>query len=203
MTRGVRSQGEGDAGVTLIELLVAITLLGTVGTVLTQSVVSGLGTQLKVAAHGVAISQVRTAVQRVTRELRDANPICAISPTGVTLQQPTTSGYRTLVYSVSAAGSKYRLTLKTTSGTCVQAASMTATQTTVISGLTDSAVFAVAPNPDFTGQTCVITGTNPVQYSPKCVGSVTLTITAAVGTSAADQGEYISVHGNTDVRNAE
>lgn len=64
-----------EAGVSLIELLVVMVLLGVVGTMVTSAVVSGLAASSRGQARVEALTELETAVHRVTREVRAAAPI--------------------------------------------------------------------------------------------------------------------------------
>jgi prepilin-type N-terminal cleavage/methylation domain-containing protein len=88
-----------DAGFTLTELLVVITLTGIIGPIVGAAVITGLHQQTKVQDRSSALAGARTALQRVDRDIRSANPIVCASATQIVVKEigATTN---TLTYSV-------------------------------------------------------------------------------------------------------
>ena len=73
MTRMRRAVGSGSAGVSLIEMLVAALLLGIVGAIGTSMLVGAQrSADVTVAAHQ-SVEEARLAMNRVSRELRQAS----------------------------------------------------------------------------------------------------------------------------------
>lgn len=65
----------GEAGVTLVELLVAMLLLGVVGGVVTSAIVSAMSASQTTTARIQAVQELEIGLQRVTRDLRAADPL--------------------------------------------------------------------------------------------------------------------------------
>jgi type II secretory pathway pseudopilin PulG len=66
-----------EDGVTLVELLVIIVLLGTVGSVVMASVISGTRAVRKADARVAALNDLQLGLDRIGRELRAADPMLA------------------------------------------------------------------------------------------------------------------------------
>lgn len=74
-TTTLRDRLRSDQGVTLVELLVVMVLLGVVGAVVTTAVTTGLRSASSTTARTMAIHDAEIALQRVARDLRAAEPI--------------------------------------------------------------------------------------------------------------------------------
>lgn len=68
-----------ESGVTLVELLVVMILLGVVGSVVTTVIVTGLQTSTSISTRTQALHQIEQSLQRVSRELRVADPLYTTS----------------------------------------------------------------------------------------------------------------------------
>lgn len=75
-----RKVGEEQAGWTLVELLVVMVVLLTVGGVVVTGIVSGMSATRKGQARVEALTDLETAAQRVTREVRAARALETIEP---------------------------------------------------------------------------------------------------------------------------
>lgn len=62
-------------GFTVVELLVVMLLLGIVGGVVGSAIVSGLNSSRATTARTVALHELEIALQRMTRDLRAADPL--------------------------------------------------------------------------------------------------------------------------------
>jgi type II secretory pathway pseudopilin PulG len=65
-------------------MLVVIVVLGVVGSVVSSAVISSLKTQRLTQANVVSTSDARTAVERMTRDIRTTNPLRAASANSIT-----------------------------------------------------------------------------------------------------------------------
>lgn len=74
-----------ESGFTLVELLVVMLILGVVGTITVAGVVQGMQTSAHAQDRAEALANSQTVVERVSRELRAADPLCAIKPGAVSL----------------------------------------------------------------------------------------------------------------------
>lgn len=63
---------DGDDGVTLVELLVVMVILGVVGSIVTMAVTTSLHSAGSTSARVLALDELQTATQRISRDLRAA-----------------------------------------------------------------------------------------------------------------------------------
>lgn len=75
MSRGTRGRGTSEAGFTLVEVLVVLTLFSVIGGIVTAGVVSALRSAAQTNAKIEALNELEIASQRVTRDLRAAEGI--------------------------------------------------------------------------------------------------------------------------------
>lgn len=80
---GVRRSDE--SGFTLVELLVVMVILGVVGAITVAGVVRGMQTSAHAQDRVEALTATETTLERITRELRAADPLCAVEPGAVSL----------------------------------------------------------------------------------------------------------------------
>jgi len=78
------SRGGSDAGMTLIELLVTMILMGVIGSVVTAGVVSAMQDQRRATSRLDAVTSTQRALERVTKDLRAADPLVAADAQSVT-----------------------------------------------------------------------------------------------------------------------
>jgi len=83
----LRRHDEAEQGFTLIELLVAVFLVGVIGAVVTAGVVRSLQTTRQDQNRADSASQLRTAIDRFSRDVRASNPLRAASATALTLDE--------------------------------------------------------------------------------------------------------------------
>lgn len=169
-------RGMTDAGFTLTELLVSIVIFGIVSAMVTVASISGLGRQTQVANRDDALAQLRTALQRVDRDIRSANPLLSVSSNQLVVREIQAGYTHDLTYSV--VGTNLLQDQKTTSPSGVVT---NATQRTLLTNLVvSSPVFTVSPKSGYTAQagsgvnttTCVLSGA----IDPGCVGSITVQV---------------------------
>jgi prepilin-type N-terminal cleavage/methylation domain-containing protein len=84
MTRIAARRRPDDAGMTLIELLVTMILMGVIGSVVTAGVVSSMQDQRRAKSRLDAVSSTQRALERVTKDLRAADPLVAADARSVT-----------------------------------------------------------------------------------------------------------------------
>lgn len=89
-------------GFTVVELLVVIVILGVVGSVVTTSLVNGMRTTRQTQSRIEAMAELRTATERITRELRAACPLESMAVDDVTLQLPRDGQRYRYQYTVDA-----------------------------------------------------------------------------------------------------
>jgi prepilin-type N-terminal cleavage/methylation domain-containing protein len=78
LTSAIRSgRVKHDSGMTLIELLVTMMIMGVIGSVVTAGVVSAMQDQRRAQSRLDAISSTQRALERITKDLRAADPLTA------------------------------------------------------------------------------------------------------------------------------
>lgn len=81
MTERLQRHRTGDDGFTLAELLVGMVLLGILGSLILSLVTSTSRAQVKQVALADVLVKQKTALNRVTQDIRAASPIVAATPT--------------------------------------------------------------------------------------------------------------------------
>jgi prepilin-type N-terminal cleavage/methylation domain-containing protein len=174
------SRLRADGGFTLIELLVTMVLFGVVGSIVSSSIVTGLKDQTRMSAHAAEMAKLRTAMQRVTREIRSTYQVMSATGTQLVLCQ---SNPRVVIISAQPSGAYTTLQMTAASQSCDSPFSAQTVQTL------DTRLVNDGSHPVFTAQMCT-TG-------PYCVGQVTVHLEDSVpGTS-----EVIQLTNNVTVRN--
>jgi type II secretory pathway pseudopilin PulG len=190
----------GEDGFTLAEALVMTVLFAIVGTIVTAASVSGLRHQTQLQDRSKVLAQARTALERIDRDIRSANPLLAVTSTQLVLHVVEPKVTRTVTYSVS----NHKLSASESDTT---SAGVTTTSSTVLlSNLVNPAsnpIFSVSPIPGYaapagsgvTASTCAMSS----GFDPGCVGTVTVHVMVQPSTLAAP----VNVSDNgTDLRNA-
>jgi Tfp pilus assembly protein PilW len=190
-----------EAGLTLIELLVAmsmaVVIVGAVGTML----VSAMRNQPRASERAQSISSARWVLERFTREIRNGIVVEAASPSSVSFRtyvRRTTCGSGTVPSSGSPA-IECRVTYSCTTTTCTRAesppppAESTPAPKTVFSGLNSSQVFCYVPS----------TNTNPSSCGPVSEDvSDTTYIGITLNLATANDPTAITISDGASLRNA-
>jgi prepilin-type N-terminal cleavage/methylation domain-containing protein len=100
MSRHRRSVGT-DSGFTLTELLISIGIFSIVSAMVTTAAVTGLHKQTEVANRDDALAQMRTALQRIDRDIRSTYPLLSASSTQLVLREVEAARTRTVTFQVS------------------------------------------------------------------------------------------------------
>jgi prepilin-type N-terminal cleavage/methylation domain-containing protein len=191
---------DAQDGFTLTEALVVTVLFAIIGTIVTTAAVSGLRHQTQVQSRSDVLAQARTALERIDRDIRSANPLLSASSTQIAMQVVEPTKTRTVTYSVSGSQLIVRETDKSTSGVT------TSTSKVLLQNLVSSStspVFAVSPvigyvaptGSGVSAATCAMSG----GYDPGCIGAVTVHVVVQPSTL----GSPVSVSDNgTELRNA-
>jgi type II secretory pathway pseudopilin PulG len=185
----------------LVELMVGMILMSVVGLIVLDGIVGGFKAQRGLQDRGEALAQIRAAAQRVTREIREANPVLSATATTLTIEHDTdTAGITvTKTWTLDTSGSTASLVLDTTltGGPTVR--------TTVLSDLDGSTLpFAYrsisgwSPPSGSTvdAVTCAEAGTSPVTYSQSCIGAITLSLVRNISGHTP-----VTVSARVDLRN--
>lgn len=95
----------GEDGVTLIELLTAMTLVGLVLAFVTGTVIQALQTQRRETAQIGALNEAKLAFERTTRDIRAADPLREVAPDRIRLDvRDRSATMRTVTYERVGAG---------------------------------------------------------------------------------------------------
>jgi prepilin-type N-terminal cleavage/methylation domain-containing protein len=208
----MRSAASRDAGFTLTELLVVITVLAIIGAAIATTTTTGLRKQSQVQDRNDALAQVRTAMQRVSRDIRSTNPLVIAEDDQIGLCEVQSVQTKEVTYELVADGSSKDLVVVTNVVPNCNTWMSSGTQTILLRNVangSDTAVFGYSPRTDYTAPTgtsttvdpatCAISGTSPVQYDPSCVGTVSIHL--QVQPSSLSQPVDLTDSG-TELRNA-
>jgi type II secretory pathway pseudopilin PulG len=157
-----RLDGDSEAGLTLVELLVAsamgVVLLGALGSM----VVSAMRSQPEVSKRAQNISSARWVLERLTREIRSGVAIDEATPTAVsyrTYLRRTSCGAGGTP-STTAPSIECQVTYTCTTTSCSRTEANPGvldegTETTIFTGIDDANVFTYSPatDPTFIGVT--------------------------------------------------
>lgn len=190
-----------DDGFTLTELLVSMAIFSIVSGMVTTAAVTGLHKQTEVANRDDALAQMRTALQRIDREIRSTYPLLSASSTQLVLREVESTVTRTVTFQVTGSTLTWGET-----DTDANGSTTTIPARTLLTNLVDTAsspVFSFAPFPGYAApagsgvdaSTCAMAG----GIDAGCVGTITVRLTVlppSLGTALTmtDSG--------TDLRNA-
>ena len=86
LTRRLRnSESQGDAGFTLVELLVSIVILGVVSAIVSVAIISSLRTSRVAEANVLSATEARIVLERTSLDIRTADPLVSASANSITL----------------------------------------------------------------------------------------------------------------------
>jgi prepilin-type N-terminal cleavage/methylation domain-containing protein len=193
------SRAAAEDGFTLTELLVSLGVFSIVSAMVTTAAVAGLHQQTKVQNRDDALAQMRTALQRIDRDIRSASPLLAASPSRLVLRESGDGVTRDVTYQVDGTN----LTVDETK-TAPDGATTTSITKVLLANLTTSAVFSFAPITGYTAPsgsginaaTCVTTAGS---VAVGCVGTITTRISVRPGRVA---GALTLSDNGTQLRNA-
>jgi type II secretory pathway pseudopilin PulG len=201
------SRRADDSGSMLVELLVGMVLMSIIGLVVLDGIVGGFKAQRGLQDRGEALAQIRTAAQRVTRQVREAHPVDWAERTTLTLRRDDTSTtqlrYRWYLQTTGGVTSLMQQTQPTDRNGVALAAYSTGVP--VLAGIDGTTLpFAYEPVAQWTAPsgsttdatTCAMAGTSPVTYDPACIGAVTLDLVRKVPGHTP-----VTVHARVELRN--
>lgn len=87
-----RAKGRGDEGVTLVELLVVIVLIGIIGGIVSTSLIVGMRSTRQAQNQASVEATLQAATERIARDVRAANPIVSGTATSLTVKVLTVGG---------------------------------------------------------------------------------------------------------------
>lgn len=109
MRRAAARLRDGQGGLTLVELLVVMGLLTVVGAIAMSGLVRGMQTATYSQQRGDAVQATQIALERVSRELRAADPLRAAAPGAVTVDVYRQGALLQYEFRVEAAGTTFEL----------------------------------------------------------------------------------------------
>jgi len=179
-----------DEGAMLVELLVGMVLMSLVVVLVLHGIVGGFKSQRELQNRGEALAKVRTAAQRVARDIRAADPVLSATATRLEIRRYADNGDSVrMVWTVVTAGSSSSLT-KSVYTTAVGSSIETGPVTTIVLDKLSSGVdpfeyialngFTVPSGSTVNTSTCAISGTSPVAYERTCIGEVLVHLSRTV-----------------------
>ncbi len=189
-----RPRRDGEAGFTLIELLVVLLLVSVIGSITMSGMVSAMRAQRRQVDQTQTLNTAKQALERISRELRGANPLMTAEPQRVKFVTTQNGVKRTLTYATVATGGTMRLDLTEVRTTVATGVTTTSTAT-VLSGLKLTASDAVFAFYDATGAALVPVTASPVTYQASSARTVTvrLKVNRAVAGGVADLYQRVSL----------
>lgn len=100
MTRLRRMRDGGEVGFTLIEMLVVLLLTSVVGTVAMQGMITGMRVTQRQSSRVEALNEVKKSFERVTRDIRGANPLITAESTRIKVREVEAGVRRDVTYSL-------------------------------------------------------------------------------------------------------
>ena len=104
LTRARARVERDERGFSLVELLVVLLLVGIVGTIALNAVVSGMHATEKGNGRVAALADLQKGVERISKEIRVASPIIAASDSEITVQVFREGARRTYTYTYGVGG---------------------------------------------------------------------------------------------------
>jgi prepilin-type N-terminal cleavage/methylation domain-containing protein len=114
----IRQDDRDDAGFTLIELLMVIILLGVVGSITTAGIAGAMRSTRQNQALVLGSAQLETQLQRMTRDIRVADPLRAVSASSVLFDDYRSGACRRTEYRVSGGSLQSRVLTYSAPASC-------------------------------------------------------------------------------------
>jgi prepilin-type N-terminal cleavage/methylation domain-containing protein len=114
-----------ESGMTLAELSVVMVLFGVLASLILAVTISALRSQGRTLTRATDIAAQKTGFERMTRSIRQADPLLACSPSAVSLQTSDTTGATTVdTWSIVGSAESRQLVLDKTKSGVVQPRTM-------------------------------------------------------------------------------
>jgi Tfp pilus assembly protein PilW len=145
----IREVARSEDGWTLIEMLIAASLgLVIVGAAMSMFT-SGIRSRPHAVSQSAAVDQARTAMESMTRELRQGSAV--VSPTATQIAVVTYVHAATCGGAVATTAISCRVTYSCSAGACTRTVaqpngSAPGTPRTVVTGMSSSSIFSYVPN---------------------------------------------------------
>jgi type II secretory pathway pseudopilin PulG len=185
----------------LVEVLVGMILMSIVGMLVLDGIAGGFRAQRQLTDRSEALSKARQAAQRITREIREANPVLTAQAGKLVVRRSDgANGYVTTTY--EQAGTVLNQTVTTTSASGVSTTGATVPAIDSLDGTT--LPFTYEQVPGYTAPagvtlvsgSCALSGVTPLTYLPDCVGKVTLKLVRTVKNHTS-----VTLEATVDLRN--
>lgn len=163
----------GDRGIGLVEVLVAMGLLVVIGGAVMTTIVSGFRAEARQVEQVQTLNAAKTALERLTRDLRGANPLSVAEPLRVQLRLSDGVVRRTLTYTATPHATRGRIDLLEVRRDLATGVEQTRT-TQVLAGLqlpVGAAIFSFAAAD---GTALAPVSASPVSYSATAARLVTI-----------------------------
>lgn len=190
-----------DEGFTLIELMVAMSLFLLIGALTFNTVVTGLHSQTRLTQRSSAMDDVRTAAQRMSRDIRESE-VADARDLSLTMSQPLAGGsHRLLIWQVVGTDLTRTVQTQDATGAVTATAGPTAVlhnvSTSIVPfGYVKSASYAVTAGSGVSS-TCQVAGVTPTRYSANCIGVIVLRLSRTLPT-----GPPVTLNQNVELRNS-
>jgi len=177
---------KGDRGFTLIELTIVVLLLGVLGLITTSVVINAFHRQAEADGRAVAISTVRTGLQRVVRDLRQADfPLLELSNTNLVMDVTNGATTTTICYAAIGTSLTRSVSPPRTAGTPSSGCPAGSQTNTEATDLANTNVFSVPyAATDYTLNSTLETSDPPCAlkldpglYDVRCPGAVMVELT--------------------------
>lgn len=125
-----------DEGFTLIELLVAMVVATVLLSLVVGVVTTTFGSSKKIQAHVSVVRDVQLAMDRVSRDVRVANPVTAASAAAMTVKVQRAAACSLVTYAVTTSGATATLSGYSATGNAFTASTATCAAPTVVTSTT-------------------------------------------------------------------
>jgi type II secretory pathway pseudopilin PulG len=173
-----------DEGSMLVEMLVGMVLMSIVGMLVLQGIVDGFRSH-----RSEALAEVRTAAERLARDIRGANPVLSATSTQLQIRRYAPNGDSVrMVWEIVTLGGVRKLqksVFTTPVGSTTEGPAVTTVALDKLTPGVDPFTyypvtnFAVPSGSTVNAATCEIS-TLPGQYAPTCIGEVFLHVSRTV-----------------------
>jgi prepilin-type N-terminal cleavage/methylation domain-containing protein len=145
------AKGRSEAGFTLVELLVAVTIGLIVICAAVAVFTAAVQSQSRTTSESAAVQQARTTMERMVRELRQGSGVASGTTPSAAALAFVTYVHGTCAGALSATTSQCRVTYSCASGACTRRVSNPdgsggGAAVQVVSGLSDMNVFSFSPS---------------------------------------------------------
>jgi prepilin-type N-terminal cleavage/methylation domain-containing protein len=166
-----------EQGFSLVELLVVIILFGVISALVSASIIRALQSQQESTSRGTALSELKTAVARIGREVRGATDVLTAQDGKLSFTEDDGTKLRTMTYQLVTTAGTTKLTLIESDASYAGASLGTKPTRTVIDNLVNTSSVAVFSYLGTGDDSCVsgalpVVATAPNAYDTSCVGSV-------------------------------